>query len=112
MARGGINKAVVLKARQSLLAKGTHPSIDAVRVELGNTGSKTTIARYLKEIESYDPRPLSSRERMGEELSAMVESLLERVKNFRQWLKAFWIDSWRRVTSRSNSPDPSLVWSV
>ena len=79
MARGGINKAVVLKARQSLLAKGTHPSIDAVRVELGNTGSKTTIARYLKEIESYDPRPLSSRERMGEELSAMVESLLDRL---------------------------------
>jgi len=79
MARGGINKAVVQKARQSLLARGTYPSIDAVRVELGNTGSKTTIARYLKEIESYDPRPLSSRERMGEELSAMVESLLDRL---------------------------------
>ncbi|WP_323160437.1 DNA-binding protein [Pseudomonas fluorescens] len=79
MARGGINKAVVQKARQSLLAKGAYPSIDAVRVELGNTGSKTTIARYLKEIESFDPRPLSSRERMGEELSAMVESLLDRL---------------------------------
>jgi chromosome segregation ATPase len=79
MARGGVNKAVVQKARQSLLARGTYPSIDAVRVELGNTGSKTTIARYLKEIESYDPRPPSSRERMGEELSAMVESLLDRL---------------------------------
>jgi len=79
MARGGINKAVVQIARQSLLAKGMYPSIDAVRVELGNTGSKTTIARYLKEIESYDPRPPSSRERMGEELSAMVESLLNRL---------------------------------
>ncbi|MEE4892842.1 DNA-binding protein [Pseudomonas alliivorans] len=79
MARGGINKAVVQKARQALLAKGMYPSIDAVRVELGNTGSKTTISRYLKEIESFDPRPPSSRERMGEELSAMVGSLLDRL---------------------------------
>lgn len=79
MARGGVNKAVVQKARQALLAKATYPSIDAVRVELGNTGSKTTIARYLKEIESFDPRPPSSRERMGEELSAMVGSLLDRL---------------------------------
>jgi len=79
MARGGINKAVVQKARQSLLAKGMYPSIDAVRVELGNTGSKTTISRCLKEIESFDPRPPSSRERMGEELSAMVGSLLDRL---------------------------------
>lgn len=79
MARGGINKAVVQKARQALLAKGMYPSIDAVRVELGNTGSKTTISRYLKEIASFDPRPPSSRERMGEELSAMVGSLLDRL---------------------------------
>lgn len=79
MARGGINKAVVQKARQALLAKGMYPSIDAVRVELGNTGSKTTISRYLKEIESFDPRPPSSRERMGEELSAIVGSLLDRL---------------------------------
>jgi chromosome segregation ATPase len=56
-----------------------YPSIDAVRVELGNTGSKTTISRYLKEIDSFDPRPPSSRERMGEELSAMVGSLLDRL---------------------------------
>ncbi len=50
MARGGINKAVVQKARTALLARGEHPSIDTVRIELGNTGSKTTIHRYLKEL--------------------------------------------------------------
>lgn len=50
MARGGINKAVVQIAREALLARGQHPSIDAVRVELGNTGSKSTIQRYLKEL--------------------------------------------------------------
>lgn len=65
MARGGINKALVQKARQAILARGEHPSIDAVRVELGNTGSKTTIHRYLKELEEADhdrgaaPAPLS-----------------------------------------------------
>jgi len=51
MARGGINKVLVKKARDSVLGKGENPSIDAVRVELGNTGSKSTIHRYLKEIE-------------------------------------------------------------
>ena len=52
MARGGINKAVVKKARQAILARGEHPSIDAVRIEMGNTGSKTTIHRYLKELDA------------------------------------------------------------
>lgn len=79
MARGGVNKAVVLKARQALFARGINPSIDAVRVELGNTGSKTTILRYLKEIESHDPRPISSRERISDELNALVDNLVERL---------------------------------
>ncbi|MFN6505802.1 DNA-binding protein [Xanthomonas translucens pv. translucens] len=30
--------------------QGKHPSVDAVRVALSNTGSKTTIHRYLKEL--------------------------------------------------------------
>ena len=47
MARAGINKALVQRARDTLLARGEHPSIEAVRVELGNTGSKSTILRYL-----------------------------------------------------------------
>lgn len=79
MARGGINKAVVERARQALLSKGAYPSIDAVRVELGNTGSKTTIARYLKELDAQAPAEASSRERMGEELKSLVESLLDRL---------------------------------
>jgi chromosome segregation ATPase len=79
MARGGINKAVVQKARESLLAKGENPSIDAVRVELGNTGSKTTIHRYLKEIEAFDPRPQASRDRLSDELTELVSRLMERL---------------------------------
>ncbi len=79
MARGGINKAVVQEARQALLARGANPSIDAVRVELGNTGSKTTISRYLKELEPSSREPMTSRERMGDTLNGMVETLLDQL---------------------------------
>ncbi|MBR7780230.1 DNA-binding protein [Undibacterium rugosum] len=51
MARTGLYKSEVKKARDTLLAQGKHPSVDAVRIELGNTGSKTTIHKYLKELE-------------------------------------------------------------
>lgn len=80
MARAGINKALVQKARQSLLAKGLNPSIDAVRTALGNTGSKTTISRYLKEIEAHDSKPNSTNESLSKELSALVESLVGRIQ--------------------------------
>nr|WP_315483235.1 DNA-binding protein [uncultured Undibacterium sp.] len=52
MARTGLYKSEVKKARDSLIAQGRHPSVDAVRVELGNTGSKSTIHKYLKELEA------------------------------------------------------------
>ena len=51
MARSGLYKSDVQRARDSLRAEGKNPSVDAVRVALGNTGSKTTIHRYLKELE-------------------------------------------------------------
>lgn len=79
MAPGGVNKAIVLEARRALLAHGENPSIEAVRIEIGNTGSKTTIHRYLKEIEDFDPRPRASRERLSDELTELVAGLLERM---------------------------------
>ena len=54
MARAGIYKSEVVRARDNLLAMGRYPSIDAIRGELGNTGSKGTIHRYLKEIEEEE----------------------------------------------------------
>lgn len=54
MARTGIYKSDVLRARNSLLAKGRHPSIDAVRIELGNTGSKGTIHKHLRELDEEE----------------------------------------------------------
>lgn len=54
MARAGLYYSDVKKARNALLAQGRHPSVDAVRVALGNTGSKTTIHKYLKELEAEE----------------------------------------------------------
>lgn len=79
MARGGINLVLVRKAREALLSRGQNPSIDAIRIELGNTGSKTTIQRYLKEIESHDPRPSAAPSRLSDELTTMVSKMLERL---------------------------------
>lgn len=79
MARGGINKAVVQIARQALLARGANPSIDAVRVELGNTGSKTTISRYLKELEATNAAHAPARERLGDTLNGLVQTLLDQL---------------------------------
>ncbi len=38
MARSGVYKSDVQRARDRLRATGTRPSVDAVRVALGNTG--------------------------------------------------------------------------
>ncbi|UVJ41783.1 DNA-binding protein [Pseudomonas sp. LS1212] len=81
MARGGVNKAVVQKARQALLARGENPSIDAIRVELGNTGSKTTIHRYLKELDDSDLRSGAVQQALGDELGALVGQLAARLKD-------------------------------
>lgn len=79
MARGGINRAIVQIARDALIARGVNPSINAVRVELGNTGSMTTIARYLGELEKVEPRPNERRERLSNELRGLVGQLLDRL---------------------------------
>ncbi|GGZ02075.1 DNA-binding protein [Pseudoduganella plicata] len=54
MARTGITKTQVRTIRDRLLAEGRYPSADAVRGALGDTGSKSTIHRYLKELAAED----------------------------------------------------------
>jgi hypothetical protein len=54
MARGRVYKSEVQAARDQLLRQGTNPSLDAVRIALGNTGSKTTIHRLMKELEAEE----------------------------------------------------------
>ncbi|MBI6896068.1 DNA-binding protein [Pseudomonas putida] len=75
MARTGIDKAAVQQARQVLMARGENPSIDAIRIELGNTGSKTTIHRYLKELDHQPVSLLGNSTALSEPLGRMVERL-------------------------------------
>ena len=75
MANGGINKAQVKKARDALLAKGQRPSLDAVRIELGNTGSKTTILKYMNELATESGQGIGARMALSDTLSDIVASL-------------------------------------
>lgn len=75
MARTGLYKSEVKKARDALLAQGKHPSVDAVRIALGNTGSKTTIHKYLKELEEEDGGGGSRKISVSEALQDLVERL-------------------------------------
>jgi chromosome segregation ATPase len=81
MARGGISKGAVAKARESLVAKGVRPSIDAVRIELGNTGSKTTISRYLKELSEEEGSRLDDEELLSENLKEIIGRLSQALRN-------------------------------
>lgn len=78
MARGGISKADVEQARTALIARGENPSIDAVRIEMGNTGSKTTIHRLMRELDETSGE-LSSAQ-IDAELNSLVFRLAGRLK--------------------------------
>jgi DNA repair exonuclease SbcCD ATPase subunit len=78
MARTGLDKSDVKMARDGILAQSLYPSVDAVRIALGNTGSKTTIHKYLKELEVEEgggPHQSS----VSEALHDLVERLAARL---------------------------------
>lgn len=75
MARTGLYKSEVKKARDSLIAQGKNPSVDALRIALGNTGSKTTIHKYLKELEEEDGSPEGRKISISEALQDLVARL-------------------------------------
>ncbi len=79
MARSGIYKSEVVRARNKLLATGVNPSIDAVRAELGNTGAKTTIHRYLKEIEEEEGGTTGTKVAVSEAIQDLVSRLAARL---------------------------------
>jgi len=80
MARAGLYKSEVEKARNSLLAQGRHPSVDAVRVALGNTGSKTTIHKYLKELEEENGDNVDRKISISEALQDLVTRLAKQLE--------------------------------
>ncbi|MRW91890.1 hypothetical protein GJ699_17995 [Duganella sp. FT80W] len=79
MARSGLTKSQVKASRDQLLAEGRYPSVDAVRHALGDTGSKSTIHKYLKELSAEDGQSGITREQTANSLQAMVEQLADRL---------------------------------
>jgi len=77
MARAGVYFSDVKRARDALVADGRHPSIDAVRAALGNTGSKTTIHKYLREIESEEGGQKAS---VSDAIQALVTQLADQLQ--------------------------------
>lgn len=78
MARSGVSKAEVQSARLALIARGENPSIDAVRIEMGNTGSKTTIHRFMRELDGTDAG--GSPTQIDDELMSLVSRLAGRLR--------------------------------
>ena len=82
MARTGITKAQVRTIREQLLAQQRYPSADAVRAALGDTGSKSTIHRYLKELaaeqQTDQPTTAPALQDLVERLAAQVYAETER----------------------------------
>ncbi len=77
MARAGVYFSDVKRARDSLISKGRRPSIDAVRAELGDTGSKTTIHKYLKELEAEEG---AQGQPVSEAILALITQLADQLK--------------------------------
>jgi len=105
MARGGVYKTDVQKARDSLLAQGKNPSVDAIRVALGNTGSKTTIHRHLKELEQEEGRGPGDKAAISDALQDLVTRLAQRLKGEAEQIVA---DSKERFDAKRAELNQSL----
>ena len=75
MARAGITKQQVKEAILALESRNVAVTIDAVRVELGNTGSKTTISRYMAELADEKAAQMDKASFIGDKLMALVGEL-------------------------------------
>ena len=79
MARSGLSKSQVKSTRAQLIAEGRYPSVDAVRLALGNTGSKSTIHKYLKELDNEDGEGAAPRDDSARQLHELVEQLADKL---------------------------------
>lgn len=80
MARPGITRYDVEQARDRLASRGARPSIDAVRIELGNTGSKSTIHRFLQEIAQDEGVQLEDEQFLNDSLKKVVADLARQLR--------------------------------
>jgi Arc/MetJ-type ribon-helix-helix transcriptional regulator len=81
MARSGLTKLQVRTVRDRLVADGRYPSVDAVRHALGDSGSKSTIHKHLKELRDEDAGAGIGMQRADTEqaLQAVVAQLADRL---------------------------------
>ena len=80
MARGGITQPLVENARKRLLARNVYPSIDAIRAEMGNTASKTTISNHLKAIEARESTRLDDEALLSNHVTDLVGQLARQLR--------------------------------
>lgn len=79
MARVGITLENVKQAKETILARGESISIDAVRAELGHTGSKSTIHKHLKRLAGNDENAPTEMH-LSEELQQLLNHVAARLK--------------------------------
>lgn len=80
MGRTTVYRTDVEKARSSLISRGINPSLDAIRIELGNTGSKSTIHKFLREIEGEEAADGDHETMLSNEIAELVAKLAARLK--------------------------------
>lgn len=79
MSRSGLTKSKVKQARDILISQNRYPSVDAVRIELGNTGSKSTIHKYLKELEEDEEKGIGQNLSISETIQNLTIRLAEQL---------------------------------
>lgn len=79
MSRSGLTKNMVKQARDILISQNKYPSVDAVRIELGNTGSKSTIHKYLKELEEDEEKGIGQNLSVSETIQSLATRLAEQL---------------------------------
>jgi len=80
MARGGVYRSDVERARKELLQKGKNPSVDAIRAVLG-TGSNTTILRHLQEITAEAEATPRTGVPISDALAELVQRLAQQLQS-------------------------------
>jgi len=83
MARPGVTYLEVSNAAQQLVASRRIPTIEAIRIALGGTGSNSTIGGYLRtwKASQNQTQQVATKENLPEELVATMKGLWEMVMN-------------------------------
>jgi len=80
MARTGITKEDVRDARQRLIDDGQSVTLDSLRIKLGNTGSRSTIQRWLRELENDDSTVLHDEQLLTDAIKTTVVQLARQLQ--------------------------------